>query len=80
MMIDTTEFVKELKSYGVMWCEDEQQHLIGDVPLTNKDMKIMCSHKFGDEYNDLNNTNKTKVRINVFNKIRYGDDYEKRIK
>ena len=73
-MIDTKQFVRELKTYGVMWCEDEQRHLIANEPLTNKDMKIMCSNKYGDEYNDLNNTQRTKVRMAIFKGIRYGDE------
>lgn len=68
-MIDTKEFVRELKRYGVMWCEKEQRHLIGNEALTNKDMKIMCSNKYGDEYNNLNNTQRTKVRIKIFKSI-----------
>ena len=73
-MIDTKEFVRELIRYGVAWSEKEQRHLIADEPLTNKDMKIMCSNKYGDEYNNLNNTQRTKVRMKIFKSIRYGDE------
>ena len=79
-MIDTKEFVRALKTYGVIWSESEQRHLVGGAPLTNKDMKIMCSNKYGDEYNNLNNTQRTKVRIEIFKTIRYGVNYENRIK
>jgi hypothetical protein len=71
-MIDTKEFVRELKRYGVIWCENEQRHLIGNKPLTNKDMKIMCSNKYGDEYNKLNNTQRTNVRMEIFRSIKNG--------
>ena len=70
-MIDTKEFVRALKTYGVAWSEREYRHLIGDEPLTNDDMKIMCSNKYGDEYNKLNNTQRTKVRMEIFRSIRY---------
>ena len=40
-MIDTKEFVRELKRYGVIWCEEEHTHLIGNEVLTNKDMIII---------------------------------------
>jgi hypothetical protein len=73
-MIDVKEFVRELKRYGVAWSESEQKHLIADEPLTNKDLKIMCSNKYGDEYNNLNNTQRTKVRMAIFKGIRYGVD------
>ena len=71
-MIDTKEFVRELKRYGVMWCEDEQRHLIAYEPLTNRDMKIMCSNKYGDEYTSLSKNQRTKVRMSIFKGIRYG--------
>jgi hypothetical protein len=70
-VIDTREFVKALKTYGVSWSESEQRHLIGDTALTNEDMKIMCTNKFGDEYTKLNNTQRTKVRMKIFKSIRY---------
>ena len=76
-MIDTKEFVRALKTYGVKWSETEQRHLIGKAPLTNTDMKTMCSNKYGDEYTDLNNTQRTKVRMKIFKSIRYGEDYDK---
>ena len=72
-MIDTKQFIRELKTYGVMWCENERQHLIANEPLTNLDMKIMCSNRFGEEYNKLNNTQKKRVRESIFRGIRYGD-------
>ncbi len=75
-MINTKEFVKELKRYGVIWCEDEHRHLIGNEILTNKDMRIMCSNKYEDEYNNLNSRQQRKVREDIFKKVRYGDDYE----
>ena len=70
-MIDTKDFIKELKRYGVMWSKKEQRHLIGNEVLTNFDLKIMCNNKYGDEYNNLNNTQKTKVRMEIFRSIRY---------
>ena len=70
--IDTKEFVIELKRYGVAWSESEHRHLIGNEILTNYDMKIMCSNKYEDEYNKLNNTQRTKVRMEIFRSIRYG--------
>lgn len=75
--IDTREFVRALKTYGITWSEEKQRHMMGNAPLTNKDMKIMCSNKYGDEYNDLNNTQRTKVRMKIFKTIRYGEDYDK---
>ena len=73
-MIDTKEFVRALKTYGVKWSESEHRHLVGGAPLTNNDMKIMCSNKYEDEYNKLNNTQRTKVRESIFKAIRYGVD------
>ena len=72
-MIDTKEFVRELKRYGVAWSEKEQRHIIGNEILGNKDMKIMCSNKYGDEYNILTNSQKKKIRNVIFKAIRYGE-------
>jgi hypothetical protein len=72
-MIDTKEFVRELKRYGVKWNEKEHQHLIGNDLLTNKDMRIMCSNRYGNEYIKLTNGEQRKIRENIFRKIRYGE-------
>ena len=79
-MIDISEFVKELKTYGVMWSESKHKHLIHNRVITNIDMRIMCSDKFQDEYNNLTKREKKQVRESVFKAIRYGENYEKRIK
>ena len=71
--IDTKEFVRALKTYGVAWSESEHRHLVGGAPLTNFDMKIMCENKYGEKYTNLNNTQRTKVRMAIFKAIRYAD-------
>jgi len=75
-MIDTKEFVNELVRYGVEWDEKSHMHWLGMTILTNKEMKIMCSSKYGREYNLLTNGEQRLVRESVFKKIRYGIDYE----
>ena len=75
-MINTKEFVKELIRFGVEWCEESHNHWIGMQILSNKDMKVMCSNKYGREYDLLTNREKKKIRNIIFNKIKYGIDYE----
>ena len=72
-MIDTKEFVRELKRYGVIWCEEEHTHLIGNEVLTNKDMIIMCKNKYEDEYTNLTKGEQRRVRESIFKSIRYGE-------
>jgi hypothetical protein len=79
-MIDTKKFVKELKMFGVEWDDNSHMHWLGMTILTNKDMKVMCSNKYGREYDLLTNGEQRRVRESIFKAIRYGDDYEKRIK
>lgn len=81
-MIDVTEFVKQLKSLGVEYDSKFKKHWIGSKFLadeknviSNLEMKVMCSHYFGREYDLLTNTQKTKVRIKVFEELK-GIDYE----
>ena len=71
-MINTTKFVKELKMFGVEWCEESHNHWLGASILTNSDMRVMCSNKYGREYNLLTNGEQRKVRENIFYKLRYG--------
>ena len=71
-MIDTTEFVKELKMFGVEWVEKSHNHWLGLSILTNADMRVMCSNKYGREYDLLTNPEQRKVREDIFYKLRYG--------
>lgn len=67
--IDITEFVRQLKG-KVEYDSESKLHWSGKEIVTNNDMKIMCSHYFGKDYDYLSNTQKTKVRIKVFKKLR----------
>ena len=75
-MIDTRKFVIELKRFGVEWDELGHKHWMGITVLTNKEMKIMCSTKYGREYDLLTNGEQRLIRESIFKKIRYGIDYE----
>jgi len=75
-MIDTKEFVRELVRYGVEWNEESHMHWTGIKVVTNKEMKIMCSKKYGREYDLLTNGEQRLIRESIFKKIRYGLDYE----
>jgi len=75
-MIDTKEFVRELIRYGVEWDEESHKHWDGIKIVTNQEMRIMCSEKYGREYNLLTPGEQRLVRESVFKKIRYGIDYE----
>ena len=76
-MIDVTEFVKQLKSMGIEYDSINKKHWVGynliaddKNIVTNVDMKTMCSHYFGREYDLLTNNQKTKVRMKVFKMLR----------
>lgn len=71
-MIDTREFIKELKRYGIKWNDKEHLHHLGKDIITNRDMKIMCSNRYGDEYDLLTNGEQRRVRESIFKAIRYG--------
>jgi len=75
-MIDTKDFARELIRYGVEWVELSHNHWLGITILTNKEMKIMCSTKYGREYDLLTNGEQRLIRESIFKKIRYGIDYE----
>lgn len=79
-MIDTTEFVKQLKQMGVEYDPINKKHWVGSKfisddknVITNEQMKTMCSHYFGREYDLLNNTQQTKIRMKVFKELRGGE-------
>ena len=67
-MIDTSEFVKQLKE-AIEYDPISKKHWTGYKVVTNQDMKIMCSHYFGKEYDLLTNSEKTKIRIKVFKEL-----------
>ncbi len=71
--LDTTEFVKQLKGM-VEYDSESNKHWAGSKILTNEDMKVMCSHYFGRDYDLLTNSQKTKIRIKVFKKLRGGEN------
>ena len=71
-MIYTNEFVKELKMFGVEWVEKSHNHWLGISILTNKDVHVMCSNKYGREYDLLTNKEQRKIRGSIFYKLRYG--------
>lgn len=73
-MIDTKQFIKELKMFGVEWVEESHNHWLGLSILTNKDVHVMCSNKYGREYDLLTNGEQRKVRESIFKGIRYGVD------
>ena len=75
-MIDIREFVIELIQDGVEWDKSSHKHWIGSEILTSKKMRIRCSNKYGREYDLLTNGEQRKIRDNIFDKIRYGIDYE----
>jgi len=75
--IDTTEFVKELKQLGMEYDSINEKHWIGSrfisedkYIVTNLEMKTMCSHYFGREYDLLTNSQQTKVRMKVFRELK----------
>ena len=71
-MINVTEFVKQLKGI-VEYDSESKKHWTGYKIVTNSEMKIMCSHYFGREYDLLTNSQQTKIRIKVFKMLR-GDE------
>ena len=70
-MIDTKEFVRELKRYGVVWNEKEHKHFIHNRVVSNNDMRIMCIDNFKNEYNDLTTKQQKLIRESIFEAIRY---------
>ena len=71
--IDVTEFVKQLKGM-VEYDSESKKHWAGYKIVTNSDMKIMCSHYYGREYDLMTNTQKTQVRMDVFKMLRGGEE------
>lgn len=69
-MIEIDQFIKELKIFGVRWSEQEHKHLIGNEVLTNLDMRIMASNRFGSEYDNLSSKEKKNVRESIFRGIK----------
>jgi hypothetical protein len=77
-MIDTTEFVKQLRE-KVKWDSKNNFHWsrvrkvnggLEKLPFTNKQMMVACSHYYGRKYNMLSYREKKLVREDVFRKLR----------
>lgn len=77
-MIDTTEFVRQLKE-KIKWDSKNNFHWSGvrkvngklqKIPVTNSHMMTMCSTYFGRKYDMLSYREQRFVREDVFRKLR----------
>jgi hypothetical protein len=72
-MIDIDKFIKELKP-KVDYEPKSKIHWLGMWILTNKDMKLMCSNRFGREYDLLTYKEQKAIREQIFRELRGIED------
>lgn len=66
---DIQEFINVLKN-TVEYDKKHKHHILGKLMLTNKDMRTMCSNRFGKDYNMLSGREQRKTRERIFIALR----------